>query len=322
MLPEDGYLREFIAALALDHALRAGVIEAAGQGGWRDITPGSLILRGLLQGAGVLEGDYLSPAFAEMLSERRDILEQKLAFLKIAAADLLFGATDLFTDLPRFRARAGTFGLFRYDLAMTTAPDHLAATRKWVAYVEALSRAEIPVLAPVVAAGLVGARRLVEVGGNTGLFAEALVALVPGLQAVVMDLPAVCALGQARTGGVAFVAGDARRDPWPQVAQRSPDAVLFKSVLHDWQADEMVGFLARAHAHLAPGGRVVIAERSNLPPGPAAFSMVANLVFAPFYRPPELYLAALEQAGFGPASLRWVEVEMPFMVLTARKAGG
>ncbi|TVQ58421.1 MAG: hypothetical protein EA355_02000 [Rhodobacteraceae bacterium] len=93
-------------------------------------------------------------------------------------------------------------------------------------------------------------------------------ARAPGAEAVVVDLPAVCALGRAHVVGhplarrLRIVAADARHDPLPGPA----DMVLFKAVRHDWPEAGASGLIDRAVALLAPGGSVALCERGPLRP--------------------------------------------------------
>lgn len=330
---EHAFLTDFIGASVLATALRSGVVDAlaAGPRSAEDLAAmtgrdgqGIRLLLDLLTRSGVVEktaqGGGLSPAFARVLSERRGLLEARLGFLEIAAADVGGDLDALLFDLPAFIERSRTFGLFRYDKALDVTPAAIAATRDWVAYVTALSEAEVPELLP--ALDLSGCRRMIEIGGNTGVLSEALVARYPGLSAAIIDLPAVCALGEERmrarlhAGRVRFVPGDAFTRPWPGPV----DAVVFKSVLHDWPDDRMQQLLTRAVRHLTPGGRIVICERGPVSEaeGPLPFWMLANLVFAPFYRNPLEYEHLLKRLGLTCLPLRHVKLDLPFQVVNAR----
>jgi hypothetical protein len=81
-----------------------------------------------------------------------------------------------------------------------------------------------------------------------------------------------------------------RRGDWAALAGFAPDAVVFKSVLHDWPEDAAQSLLGHALAALAPGGQIVIAERDVFHGMTGGTAMdYANLVFAAFYRPLEVY---------------------------------
>jgi len=320
MLPEDAFLDQFLGAMALDLALRQGVIDRMLAGEAMPGTKGGVILGQMLAASGVLADGVLTPAFLAVMSKRRVILEQKLRFLCLAARDVVHGLDNLLGDLPTFMAQSETFALFRYDKAMQTDAAALTATRPWVDYVTALSEAEAPVLVPHFP--LKGVARLLEVGGNSGVIAREALRLNLELHAAVFDLPAVCAIGReigAHTR-LSFVAGDARTPDWPLVGGQNPDAVLFKSVLHDWPEHHASAMLDRAAAHLAPGGKIIICERGAFGGGPMPFSMASNLVFAPFYRPPEFYHAALSARGLTAISQVDVQMDMQFHIVSGVKS--
>ncbi|MCA8884649.1 MAG: methyltransferase [Rhodobacteraceae bacterium] len=331
---EHAFLRDFSGFVALREALESGVIDALAERPRVPVDlaaatglaePGLTLLLSLLAGAGIVthapEGLALDASFAAVLADRRDLLEAKIAFLSDAVADIGADLHGLLFDLAAFQARSRTFGLFRYDRAQDVTPAALAATRRWVRYVTALSISETPHLVGHIDLG--ASRRLLEVGGNTGVLSEALLNRAPQLSAVVLDLPAVCALGAERMRGrpaaerLHFVPGDARAAPWPGPV----DAVLFKSVLHDWPEAEMRQFLTRAVDRLSPGGRIVICERAPLPTpsGPLPLWMMANLVFAPFYRAPADYAVVLQELGLSCAAPRWVTLDLPFFTLIGQR---
>lgn len=320
-LPEDAFLDQFLGAMALDLALRQGVIDRLLVGEPMPQTKGGVILQAMLTAAGVVVGDALTPAFEQVITARRTILEQKLRFLTLAARDVVHGLDDLLGDLPAFMGQSETFSLFRYDRAMQTDAEAIAATRPWVDYVTALSEAEAPLLVPHFPLGD-DATRLLEVGGNTGVIAREALRLHAGLSAAILDLPAVCAIGQeiGAHDRLAFIAGDARTPRWPQVAGQNPDAILFKSVLHDWPQDQALMMLDRAISHVAPGGKVIVCERGAFADGPMPFSMTANLVFAPFYRPPAFYRDAFAARGLTNIAQVDVDLDMRFHIVSGVKS--
>lgn len=331
--PEDSFLATFIGSAALLLALKSGLIDRLGQGpqqittlaGNARLDPrGVELLAGLLESAGVLTlagGTLtLTPAFVAALP-RRAAMEQKLAFLDLAARDVLDSLPAMLFDTPAYIRSGRVFELFRYDRAATTGPDDLAATRRWLDYTTALTEHEAPLLAPLM--DLRHVDRLLDIGGNSGAFARALCAVNPALNATVLDLPAVTELGRRYLVGapegarITFVTADARRDPLPS----GYDAISFKSVLHDWPEADIRLLLTRARDALPPGGRLFVAERGSFAPGaaPLPYAAAANLVFARFYRPPSAYADLLAELGFGGISVQTVEIEMPFHVIAGTK---
>jgi SAM-dependent methyltransferase len=109
---------------------------------------------------------------------------------------------------------------------------------------------------------LAGVRRVLDVGGGSGVFSMAFVRAQPGLQATVFDLPEVVPLTErylAEAGladRVAVVAGDLTRDE----LGRDFDLVFISAVIHSFPPDENRRLLEKAAAALVPGGRVVVQD--------------------------------------------------------------
>lgn len=326
--PEDPWLERFTTAAALRAALRMKLLDRLAEGPLpaaeaRASGPSMDILLEILEADGVLaqadETLRLTPAFAAVFAARGPALDARLAFLALAARDLLSDPAAVFADLPRHMANSETFALYRYDLAMQDDAEGRAAARPWVEHVCALTEAEAPRLVP--ALPLPEAGRLLEIGGNAGEMALAVLAARPALEVEVLDLPAVCGLGRERTRGrpgadrLRFRPGDARRDAWPSPV----DAVLFKSVLHDWPAEDAERMLALARRAAAPGAPVIVTERGPVRGGAdAPFHLAADLVFAPFFRPPEAYAEMMERAGLRPEPARLAHPSLPFFVAVGR----
>ncbi len=333
----DALLAHGIAARAIDHALKGGVIDRLGER--RLLEEAELaaelgsaperiaLLVSLLVSADVLcrkaGGLALSESFRRILPFR-DLLEAKLGFLALASADLdeYFAA---FIDAPdRFIAQSRTFELFRYDRCFELTPENLAATRRWVSYTSCLTRYEAGPCWDRI--DLDGARRLLDLGGNSGEFAARACAKAPQLTATVADLPVVCAIGREMLAGrpelprVSYLPLDMRFDALPA----GHDLISFKSVLHDWPADEAFKLMARACAALPAGGQLLIYERARIPIEDMAMSYAAaaNLVFAPFFRDAGFYIEALGALGLREITAETVEIETPFHLITARKPGG
>lgn len=331
--PEDAFLVSFIGASALSFALRSGLVDklAAGPatiaslaGAARRDTAGVEILSGLLETAGVLQraGDSigLAAGFSAVLP-RRQALESKLAFLDLAARDILDKLPAMLFDTPAYVAGGKVFELFRYDRALEITEENLAFTRRWVGYTTALTEHEAPLLVPLVR--LDGTSRLLDIGGNSGAFARGLCHAHPALEVTVLDLPVVAELGRRYLAGtpeaprIRCLAADMRADPWPA----GHDAICFKSVLHDWPEPDVRQLLGKARDALPPGGRLFIVERGRFAPGaaPLPFSAAANLVFSRFYRAPTAYAELLAELGFADIGVQTVEIDMPFHVVSGTR---
>lgn len=258
---------------------------------------------------------------AEMAADREGVLA-RLSFLRSAFRDVALHGDLIFADPEAFMAQSETFSLFNYDLARDTSEDAIEATRPWVAYVSNLTRTEAPFLVRLIP--LPVQAQVLEPGGNSGVFARALIEAYHPKRHVVIDLPAVCALGHQRgtVPGLSFLAADMRKGDWRGLAGFAPDVILFKSVLHDWPAAEAEHLLAEAIRALAPDGQIVIAERTAFRGMTGGTAMdYANLVFAAFYRDPEVYQTMLQRlAPDLTVTVALTVIDTEWFVLTARRA--
>lgn len=290
------------------------------------------LLYGLLSDADVIldcgEHAQLTEYFAENFAKHAQDLEAVVSFTRSAAVDVLTKMDSLCGDLGEFMSASNTFSLFRYDQAMETSEEALSETRKWVRYVEALTRFELPLLQPLLDLGKT--TRVLEIGGNTGLFLEAILDQDESMVGHVLDLPAVCALGRQRNEAetrLSFFASDALSADWQALAG-SHDAVVFKSMLHDWPDREAKWLLQKAVTHLTEGaaqgrGCIMIVERGSWDDEigqRTAGHNLANLVFAPFYRQPERYISWLEDLGCE-VEVSSIMIDMKFHIIKARPKG-
>lgn len=159
-------------------------------------------------------------------------------------------------------------------------------------------------------------RRLLDIGGGDGTFAEAAVRSSPELSATVFDLPAVAERASARVRMLGLgdrimpAGGDFARDALPAGA----DLVTLVRVLYDHPDEKALTVLKAARRAIMPGGRVLIAE-------PMADALGAGRVgdaYFGFYlmamgdgrarRPREL-MSLLVEAGFN--APRIVATRMP-----------
>jgi SAM-dependent methyltransferase len=332
-LAVDRFIATMVDARALKSALelglvdrllesRGGSVEALGRALGVD-APGLRLLLDLLAANGVVEergGDVrLSRAFLEAL-RFRDLLETKLDFAGFSINDF----ADLFTALvkePRgFGGRARMFQLFDYRRCLEATRENYAQVRAWMRITSTLTRYEARACLELY--DFAGHRRVLDVGGNSGEFLLQLCRRHPQLAGTVFDLPLVCdigmehVLGEPERSRIGFVKGDVRTDPLPS----GHDLVAFKSMLHDWPPEEADRFLAKAAQALAPGGTLLIFERSPLRPRETPpFSMIPTLLFFRSYRAPAEYAARLEALGLRRATLREIRLDTDFFVLSARK---
>jgi SAM-dependent methyltransferase len=330
----DEFIRTMVDARALKTAFelglvdrlleqRSGSVEALGRALGVD-APGLRLLLDLLVANRVVEergGDVrLGRRFLDAL-RYRDLLETKLDFAGFSINDF----ADLFTALVReprgFAGRARLFQLFDYRRCLEPSPENYAQVRAWMRITSTLTRYEARACLQLHDFG--AHRRALDVGGNSGEFLLQLCRRHPQLGGTVLDLPLVCEIGlehllpEPEASRITFLKADVRSDPLPA----GYDLISFKSMLHDWPAEEADRFLAKAAQALVPGGTLLVFERTPLRVREATppFSLIPTLLFFRSYRPPSEYAARLEALGLREVVLREVALDTPFFVLTAKK---
>lgn len=330
----DEFMRDAVSARALKSAFELGLVDlladralcsAPELGARANVDQrGLLLLTGLLRGGGVIEeagdGFRLAGPFREAL-RFRDLIEAKLDFAAAAAPDFLDLFTVLLTDPAAFFARAQLFDLFSYDRCFDSTPENLAATARWMRFTTVLTRYESA--ACIARHDFSSHRRMLDVGGNSGEFALRVCRSQPALKATVLDLPVVCEIGerhvraQPEANRIDFVRANRGGGRYPG----GQDLVTFKSMLHDWPDEPMQQFLFRAFDALQPGGTLLIFERSLVEIGarPLSFVQVPLLLFFRAYRLAEDYRQPLANAGFAEIEMKSAELDMPFLLITARK---
>ena len=157
-----------------------------------------------------------------------------------------------------------------------------------------------------------GLAHLMDVGGGSGELLGAIARQNPNLRGTVFDLPrcAEVATDHLRQIGVServdFVAGD-----FFQRVPRATDAIILKSVIHDWDDARSTSILRNCREALPSGGKLLLVERL-MPetPTPAdedrahALSDL-NMLRGPggLERTEEQYVDLLAQSGFGLAAI-------------------
>lgn len=331
----DEFIKDMVAARALTSAFELAVIDMlssdvqvpydvlaqeirAPQGGLK------LLLR-LLENAGVLEKigeQYRLTARFNAALQYRDLLLAKLDFAHIAAHDFIDIFTVLIADPVEFMKRAGMFRFFNYGNALVSTPENQNLTARWMRITTMLTRYEAQVCFALHPVGAY--RRMLDVGGNSGEFALQACRANPDLAATVFDLPVVCDVGsnhlrsEPEAGRIHFIKGNARMDALPG----GNDLITFKSMLHDWPDEEARGFLRKACQALEPGGTLLIFERGPFEIGEAGlpYSIIPFLLFAHTFRSPDLYVECLAEGGLSNISVTWIDLEMPFFLVTGSKS--
>lgn len=171
---------------------------------------------------------------------------------------------------------------------------------------------------------LAGRRRLLDIGGGSGIYACTLAAHHPGLRAIVFDQPPVDRIAARLIAArecqaqVDVHAGSFFTDPWPTDC----DVHLFSNVLHDWGVAEVRQLLAASHAALPAGGLLVIHEAfidaAKTGPLPVAeySALLMHSTQGKCYATSE-YDTLLAEAGF--EAVTFAETVVDRGVMTARK---
>ena len=330
----DEFMRDVVGARALQSALELGLIDDFLRQQSADFdsirTRFHLEPRGLRLLLGMLCANHvvaeqdgrfdLTVPFRTAL-QYRDLLEAKLEFAALVTPDFLGMFTTLLAEPRRFFETAKIFDLFSYDRCFESTPENLRMTRRWMRFTTALTKYEAQ--ACIDHHDFSGCRRLLDVGGNSGEFALRICKAHPHVLASVFDLPVVCDIGAEHLRGrpeaarIDFIKAGSAGDEFPS----GFDTVCFKSMLHDWPDEEMDQFLRSAYRSLDKGGTLLVFERGMLDPGlqPIPYSLIPLLLFFRSYRAPDEYLARLERIGFRDARVQLVQLEMPFLLITAVK---
>jgi SAM-dependent methyltransferase len=333
----DQFLKTLVDARALKTAFELGLIDrlvehrsgsgaALGRALGVD-PPGMRLLLDLLKVNGVVEehGEdvRLGRRFRSAL-RYRDLLEAKLDFAGATLNDF----ADLFTTLIRnagaFSREARLFQLFDYRRALDPGIENYAATRAWMRITSTLTRYEAQACMDLF--DFAPHRRMLDVGGNSGEFILQVCRRYEALRGTVLDLPLVCEIGMEHVLGepecerLGFIRADLRRDPLP----RGYDLITFKSMLHDWPAQDARQFIDKAARALNPGGTLVVFERGGLHIDPGAappLSMLPLLLFFRHYRSAQDYVTQLAALGFQRIARREVRLDTDFFLVSAVKPG-
>jgi len=102
-------------------------------------------------------------------------------------------------------------------------------------------------------------RRVLDIGGSSGIYASAIVDRFPGIEAAVLERPPVDVAAKTLlddrgyAGRIEVIAGDMFSEPFPG----GFDLHLYSHVLHDWDARRVRQLLEASYAALPPGGYLV-----------------------------------------------------------------
>ena len=170
-----------------------------------------------------------------------------------------------------------------------------------------------------------GVKKLLDVGGGSGVFAIAAAQRNPSLNATIMDLDTMCdaasELFVASSGvedRVNTLAVDMFREDWPA----GYDALFFSNVFHDWDDEINAQLSKKSFAALPSGGRILLHEilmtdNEDGPVTPASFSvLMLRGTKGKQYTLREL-MKFLEGAGF--TGVEAVQTSPYYSVVSAKK---
>ncbi len=150
----------------------------------------------------------------------------------------------------------GTAFIFR--AGVDSAMEREASARHLTLSLAGRARNVAPVLAERYP--LADAKRLLDIGGGSGLYSIAYLQRCPQLRAIIWDRPEVLKVAQELvvehgvSDRVELVAGDMFADPPPSDC----DVHLLSNILHDWDVPECRRLVERSAQSLPPGGRLLI----------------------------------------------------------------
>ncbi len=171
-------------------------------------------------------------------------------------------------------------------------------------------------------------RRMLDIGGGSGGFVEAIGTHAPGLELGIFDLPEVVRLARERVAGTALQSrltlhpGSFRHDPIPT----GYDLVTLVRILHDHDDHVARALLSAIFESLPPGGKLLILEpmartKGAEAMGDAYFGLYLWAMGSGRPRPFEEIAGMARNAGFA----RIVEIGTPLPIiaraLLASKAG-
>jgi SAM-dependent methyltransferase len=246
-------------AVVLLTALRAMVLLAADAQGRLDLTP--LAREHLVPGGPLDVSDYVglaadSPGVREMVERLRSNRPAGTREEKGAA--------------------------FIYREGIESEMEREATARHLTLALAGRAKNVAPLLARHVPLG--EARRLLDVGGGTGIYSVACLRHNPGLRAVVWDRPEVLKVAREFADAYGLAdrlecrPGDMFRDPVPADC----DVMLLSNVLHDWDVPECRALVRRCAAALPAGGRLLVHDvfLNDALDGPLPIALYSAALFA------------------------------------------
>jgi SAM-dependent methyltransferase len=251
--------RIFLTAAELDlfSLLAKGPLTSSEVADRLKITPrGAAILLDALVPMGLLQKQdrrYACPAeVAESLSKDSPSSLMPMILLSVGG----WRRWSELTEIVRHGATKARLGLYGID------PREQAT---FVGAMHAIAYRTAPAIVAAVNPG--GARRLLDVGGALGAYAQAFLEADPELCATLFDLPPVIQMARERFAGtemarrITFVTGDFYRDELPA----DHDLALLSAIIHQNSSEQNLELYRKVHRALRSGGRLVIRDHVMSP---------------------------------------------------------
>jgi ubiquinone/menaquinone biosynthesis C-methylase UbiE len=212
------------------------------------------------------------------------------------------------TNRPAGAQEKQTGAAFIYREDIESAMEQEESARQLTLALAGRARNVAPVLAERLP--LPEGRKLLDVGGGTGLYSIAWLQRHPQLRAIVWDRPEVLKVARelAQEHGVAdrleCLPGDMFADPVPDAC----DTVLLSNVLHDWDVPQCQALIRRIAKALPAGGRLLIHDvfLNDALDGPLPIALYSAALFTltegRAYSAAE-YRAWLTEAGLQPGEI-------------------
>lgn len=326
---ENKILSDILTVKALDVLEQDGLIDVLVTSDSRNnrdlLTP---TFYTILKRSEILDGnDLVAKNFTGLMKERRHFFFKRVEFILNSLGDFLEHGEFLFKDPSMFQERSNVFQLFDYSVGFEATETAFQKTKSWCDYVASLTDIEsTPIIEKLVPFFSNQSNiKILEPGGNIGLFGSYLTNKLDIDQYTVVDIPNVCKVGRhyqnqgliSKT--INFLEANMFDINWEMPDKSQPSLIIFKSVLHDWPISRVEFLLNKAHTSLPIGGKLIIIERTSFS-HQNIFSSTAiditNLVFAAYYREPEEYTSIVTRMSFDmSAEIKYFDIDMKWFAL-------
>ena len=167
-------------------------------------------------------------------------------------------ASRLRSDKPAEKHVGGTGAAFIYRDGMDSAMEEEKSARHLTMALAGRAKNVAPVLAQV--APIQNTKKILDIGGGTGIYSFAMLRKYPHLKAVIMDRAQVLKVAKEMateynvSDRVEFLPGDFFADAFPSDC----DTLLLSNILHDWHTPECREIVQKCAKALPVGGQLLI----------------------------------------------------------------